>query len=32
MVLQETQVETVTKIRSVETDCHKNMSFIEMQK
>ncbi|XP_025409900.1 uncharacterized protein LOC112683204 [Sipha flava] len=32
MVLQETQAETMTKIRSIETDCHKNMSFIEMQK
>jgi hypothetical protein len=32
MVLQETQAETMTKIRSIETDCYKNMSFIEMQK
>ena len=32
MVLQETQAETMTKIRSIETDCCKNMSFIEMQK
>jgi hypothetical protein len=32
MVLQETQAETMTKIRSIETDCRKNMSFIEMQK
>lgn len=32
MVLQETQAETMTKIRSIETDSYKNMSFIEMQK
>lgn len=32
MVLQETQAETMTKIRSIETDSYKSMSFIEMQK
>jgi hypothetical protein len=32
MVLQNTQAETMTKIRSIETDCHENMSFVEMQK
>ncbi|XP_060855521.1 uncharacterized protein LOC132933226 [Metopolophium dirhodum] len=30
MVLQETQAETMTKIRSIETDSYKSMSFIEI--
>jgi len=31
MVLQETKAETMTKIHSIKTNYHKNMSFIEMQ-
>lgn len=32
LLLQETQAETMETIRTIETDSHKNMSLIEIQK